>query len=202
MASQSSAQKKASKQATAAPGTLIESRANYDANPITLAMLTNLAGILANPGTMTPELVAQMKQSNAAESHAAAKGAQDEMLNRLGVTGNVRGGSAIRGTNDIAARLGEAIATGNRAIDIQAANQNRQDTVQGINAAMAWLSQKLGIDTSIANAQLGAASTLAGLAAQPTPLQAGLQGLGGLIGNVITAGGAAGGFGNLFGGGK
>lgn len=200
MTGQSSATKKASKTASQAPKTIEGAEAGYLANPLVVSMTALLSDLLANPGSLTPEVVAGLKANNAAEAHAAANTAQQEMLAKLGVTGNVRGGSAIRGTNDIAARLGETIASGNRTLDANAATQNRQDLIQVLNAVMAQLGQRYQFPRDIAQAQLGAGGILGQIAAQPTPLQSALGGLGGLVGNL--ASGGAFGAGGLFGGSK
>lgn len=163
-------------------------------------MTALLSDLLANPGSLTAEVIAGLKANNAAEAHAAANTAQQEMLAKLGVTGNVRGGSAIRGTNDIAARLGETIASGNRTLDANAAKQNRQDLIQVLNAVMAQLDQRYQFPRDIAKAQLGAGGILGQIAAQPTPLQSALGGLGGLVGNLASGGAFS--AGGLFGGSK
>jgi len=198
MASQSSGQKKATKMATQAPATIQAAEAAYLSDPKVIQIMTNLSEMLSSPGTMTPQLVSGLKQNVAAEAHSAANTARDEMLARLGQTGNVRGGSAVRGTNDIASRLGETIATGNRQLDVMAATQNRQDQVQALNAALQFLTQRYSFPQNVANAQLGSAGVLGNIAAQPTPLQTLGQGIGGLAGNLVSAGGAAGGISKVF----
>lgn len=178
-----------------ATGVLGESRERFLSDPLYLEALRQATGLMEDPLSLSPEVVAALEQNAAASAHAAARNQLAEGLGRLSTTSGLRGGAARNLQGQIAQGLGQAIAEGSRNARIAAAQQRIPDIVNALQASQGLLQQQYAMDNALANAHMGGAQISASLPTSPSFL----QGVGGLAGNVLGAAGAAGGFAKLFG---
>lgn len=115
-----------------------------------------MSAILANPETMNPNVVAQMKEAQ--KEQALSMAGQTQQGLDASSTANGTLGSGAAAANAAANRQSaiNSILTGNRNTDIAAASTNRQDQLNAEAASSALAQDQLGRATS------GYATTLAG----------------------------------------
>jgi len=197
MSGQSSAQKTASKTAGLAPKTLEQSRSNFLASPEYAGQQDIVQQILANPYTFSQQDIDRIYQGGAATAYQSANGFVDQQNAKQGAQGVFRSGGTNALHAQAGAQLGEQLAGAQRQGQLMAAQQRIPDLANAYNLAGQLSQTRSAYDSNIANAQLGQANVLGGLAGQPTPLQSGLGGLGSILGSTVGAAGQAGGFGKL-----
>jgi hypothetical protein len=104
----------------------------------------------------------------------------------------VRSGSGFNLEREIAVAMANSIAEKNMELEIQAALQRNPDLIAASGLGGQFLDRQSSFARDIA-ALMGAGSQTLG------SIPDSQSGLGGLLGLLLSAGGAAGGFGNLFG---
>jgi hypothetical protein len=113
-------------------------------------------GMYANPYSMSQQTVDQMKQGQSEQALAMQK----QMLAQLGSQAASRGIDPTKGWGQMQQRqvmqdtMGQILA-GNRDIDIQKAQKDRQDLIQALQAGGDWQNSSLGRAVSAYNTQLG-----------------------------------------------
>jgi hypothetical protein len=190
---------RAQRYSKAAVDTLRDAETSFNSDPLFQAGRELAMGLAANPQSLSPEIVEMLKANFAQDAQMGARSSLDQGLSGLSGTSGVRSGSANKLRGRVAQEMGGGIATGNRDIDIAAAQQRPADIMNAVNLVTQILGQQYQFPRDISNAYLGSGSLLTQLSSQPSQLQQIGGGLGGLLGNVFSAAGAAKGFGNLFG---
>jgi len=183
-----------------AVSTLQDAKSEFQQSPLFQIGRDLALSFAQNPESLPPEVVALLKANVADTAQNAARSNLDQGLSGLTGTSGVRSGAANGLRAETASRLGSDIATGQRDIDIAAAQQRPADILNAVNLVSQILGQQFQFDRDISNAYLGSGSLLAQIGAQPSTLQQIGQGIFGTLGNVTSAAGSAGGFGSLFGG--
>lgn len=145
-------------------------------------------GIVAQPETFGPAQREALFRQTAGQANQEATQASNNLLASQTVGAGTRSGSTAGGLFDIGARLGETLAQSRRNIEIQGAQQDRQDQLGAVGAGQGILNLQNLLDQQIANAQLGAATTIASTGNQQSPGGALGGGLLGTAGNILTAG--------------
>lgn len=145
---------------------------------------------MSNPLTMTPEAQDAMYRSGVSQAHAGANDFLKERMTQLQGYGGpgYRSGAARDAEFEAGARLGEGLAQAYRQTQLAMAQQRVPDLLNAANAGTSLLNNEFGLSQSVANAQLGQAGVLSQLAGVPTPGQQIGSGIGGILGNVATAG--------------
>jgi hypothetical protein len=101
--------------------------------------------LLANPETMSPQVIEAAKQKSMEEALLMQKqlqAQQDEQLSAQGLSS--MGGAAQAGRRRTADAIQSAILGQNRDMEIQAAGQNRQDQLQALGVAESILGGQIG----------------------------------------------------------
>lgn len=135
------------------------------------------------PLSLSPEVVAGMKQRGFDTADQAFQGALDTIGERQGAAGLYRSGGTNQGFQNAAAQYGGQIADVSRQIDTQAALQRNADFMQAIQSLLALSGAQQRPYEQIANAYMGASSNPA--FSQPGPLQGIGAGLGQLAGTFF-----------------
>lgn len=94
-----------------------------------------MQAILANPGTMNANVVAQMKEAQKQQALSMRDQAQSGMDQSNVAAGRLGSGQATANTMGNQQNAINAILTGNRNTDIQAASTNRADTLNALTAS-------------------------------------------------------------------
>lgn len=128
-----------------------------------------MSSILSNPQTMNPNVVAQMKEAQKEQALLMQRQNQSTLDQHAVSRGTLGSGmnQALAGQNLQQAL--DSILGSNRAIDIQAAQQNRQDELNAAQAGDSWLNAQL------ARANQNYGSTLQGQLAQEQLNQQGFR---------------------------
>lgn len=95
-----------------------------------------LARMLANPGTMNDQRVAQMKGQYTDQAAQMARQQNDQIRGAMAARGrNVNSGQALGQQRQVLSDMNANILNNMRTVDLQAAQQNRQDELAALNAA-------------------------------------------------------------------
>ena len=140
----------------------------------------------ANPQTLTPEVVAQIKGNSIDQAQRSYSGNLGAGLERAGAAGAYRDGSTRLMERDMATDLAGQIGNINRQTDIQAALQRPQDIAFASNVLNSNLMNRYTFDRDIANVYSGAATNP--IWQQPSPTSSALGGIGGIGGSILGAG--------------
>lgn len=113
-----------------------------------------LSSILSNPQTMNPNVVAQMKEAQKEQALLMQRQNQSTLDQHAIARGTLGSGAnqALAGQNLQQAL--DSILGSNRAIDMQAAQQNRQDELAALNAGNSFLNDQLSRSTQAYGTQL------------------------------------------------
>lgn len=111
-----------------------------------------------SPLSLSPEVVAMMKQRQYDDSSRALQGALDMIGERQGAMGMYRSGGTNLQFQNAAGEFGRSIADQSRQIDTQAALQRNQDFMNAIAAILPLVQQQQRPYENIANVYSGAAS--------------------------------------------
>jgi len=94
-----------------------------------------MSAILTNPGTMSPTVLAQMQEAQKEQALLMAQQNQ-QGINSSAVGRGVLGGGFAQAQTDANRQAAiNAVLTGNRNLDVQAATQNRQDQLNALGAS-------------------------------------------------------------------
>ncbi len=119
-----------------------------------------MTAILNHPETMDPNTVAQMKEQQ--KEQALLLGSQNASQYATGAVGrgtlNSGAADAFRSNNN--SNVNNAILSGNRATDLAAINQNRQDQLNALTASSGLQQDQLGRATNSYNTALGGQTAL------------------------------------------
>lgn len=148
--------------------------------------------ILLNPDILGERLVQGLKDNNASDQLGAYEAAIGRTNERAGAQGSYRGGDTRLGERLAAADLGRGIASGNRQIDVTAAEMNRQAQLQAIDTNMKIAQVPYQAQANIGNAYVGAGSSGVWAGSQPSPLETLGGGLGSLAGLALAPSSATG----------
>jgi len=112
-------------------------------NPVGDQQTALMRSILTNPQTLSPSIVAQMKEQGKGDALLMQQQQQQQMDQGFAARGTLGSGAA----DALRARLGQDtvnnILTGNRNLDITAAQTNRQNELDAMNAGNAYAGQNL-----------------------------------------------------------
>jgi hypothetical protein len=136
-----------------------------------------------------------MQDAYAGTAQATARNQLQEGRTRLGETSGVRSGSGFNLEREISVAMANSIAEKNMELEIQAALQRNPDLIAASGLGGQFLDRQSSFARDKAALLAGGGQTLGSIPDSQS-------GLGGLLGLLLSAGGAAGGFGNLFGSGS
>lgn len=126
-----------------------------------------MQAIMAHPETLSPDVVAQMKEAGKGDALLMQKQQQEQLDQSAAARGVVGSGQMDALRSALGQNTVNNILTGNRNIDIAAAQTNRQDQLNALNASEALAQGQLG------RSVLGYNTGLAGQTAQAGLNQAG-----------------------------
>ncbi len=136
-----------------------------------------------NPLSLSPEIVATMKQRGFDEAGGAFQGALNTIGERMGAMGMYRSGGTNTQFQNAAAEYGGRIADVSRQVDTDAAKQRNTDWMQAISAILPLIQQQQRPYEQIANAYMATGSNPA--FGQPGSGLGIGQGIGSLLGALI-----------------
>lgn len=115
---------------------------NQGANDASQSAL--MQAILANPGTMNPQVVAQLKEAQKEEALSMAGQNQSTMDQGNVASGRLGSGQAEAASQNNRQQAINAILTGNRNTDVTAASTNRSDQLNALGASSSLAQDQLG----------------------------------------------------------
>lgn len=152
-------------------------------SPLFQGLMGQATGLVQNPLSMGPDVVAKMMASALGQAQGSYDSALRNTWERAGASGGYRSG-LTRGQEMRAAQgLGEQSGNIVREIETRAAMQRPADIINALSAAIPALATQFQFDRDIANVYAGGATNP--VWSQPSPLQTGLQGAGQLGMNVV-----------------
>jgi hypothetical protein len=122
-----------------------------------------LSAIFANPDTMNPQVVAQLKEKQKEEALLMAQQAGQQLSSGAAARNMVGSGATSAGLRNIDMDTINRILSGNRGVDITAAQTNRGDELNALNAGEQVAQGQLGRATQGYGTQLAGQTAQAGL---------------------------------------
>lgn len=147
------------------------------------AAIQNVLGLLQNPSSFSPDVVAGMKQNNQVSAQNAYNTNQLAADNRAAASTGFRSGPARDAERYNSMQLADMVSSGNRQIDTQAAMQRIPDAMNVLSAAMPYI--QLPNQLPSQQAQLLGGFATAPILGQPSPTASALGGIGSLGGSVL-----------------
>lgn len=114
-----------------------------------------MSAILANPETMNPNVVAQMKEAQKEQALLMQHQGQQQYDSSAAARGVLGGGAAQGQAANLQNQTFGNILTGNRNVDIAALGQNRQDQLNALTASQGLAGSQLANALQTHAAQLG-----------------------------------------------